>query len=169
MVAQDTTSPTVDSDHSTPATRSGPIDPFAVHTTGRALEVTGSCGSNGTGGTLRITADAAYPEICHEPSVEHGGNEPARFAVSGSTDAEVARARSLQGTSAYSGGRAYAAAWVLELSSRGSVQPAKAGSAEAPLEQVPENVLCARCLSTCGATPPSRRAVSGGQWAQQIL
>jgi predicted dehydrogenase len=65
---------------------------------------------NGTDGTLRITADAAYPEI-YPLTVRgaHGRNEPAQLAVPASFTQKWPALTSLEGTPAYNVGRAYAA------------------------------------------------------------
>jgi predicted dehydrogenase len=65
---------------------------------------------NGTDGTLRITAGAAYPEI--EPLTVAGGrgrNEPAELAVPTALTQRWPALASLQGAPAYNVGRAYAA------------------------------------------------------------
>jgi len=65
---------------------------------------------NGTHGTLRITADAAYPEIF--PLTlwgAHGRNEPAELAAPAALTKKWPALTSLQGTPAYNVGRAYAA------------------------------------------------------------
>jgi len=65
---------------------------------------------NGTDGTLRITGDAAYPEI-YPLTVwgAHGRNEPAKLAVPVALTQEWPALSSLEGTPAYNVGRAYAA------------------------------------------------------------
>jgi predicted dehydrogenase len=65
---------------------------------------------NGTDGTLRFTADAAYPEI-YPLTVRgaHGRNEPANLAVPASLTQTWPALSSLEGTPAYNVGRAYAA------------------------------------------------------------
>jgi predicted dehydrogenase len=65
---------------------------------------------NGTHGTLRITADAAYPEIF--PLTlwgAHGRNEPAELAAPAALTKKWPALTSLQGTPTYNVGRAYAA------------------------------------------------------------
>jgi predicted dehydrogenase len=65
---------------------------------------------NGTDGTLRITADAAYPEI--RPLTvrgAHGRNEPAELAVPAALRQKWPALSSLEGLPAYNVGRAYAA------------------------------------------------------------
>jgi len=65
---------------------------------------------NGTDGTLRITADAAYPEIY--PLTlwgGRGGNEPAELAVPATLTQRWPPLTRLEGTPAYNVGRAYAA------------------------------------------------------------
>jgi predicted dehydrogenase len=65
---------------------------------------------NGTDGTLRVTADAAYPEIY--PLTlwgGRGGNEPAELAVPATLTQRWSPLTSLEGTPAYNVGRAYAA------------------------------------------------------------
>src|SRR5881628_2567095 len=65
---------------------------------------------NGTDGTLRITADAAYPEI-HPLTVAgaRGRSEPAELAVPTALTQKWPALTSLQGAPAYNVGRAYAA------------------------------------------------------------
>jgi predicted dehydrogenase len=65
---------------------------------------------NGTDGTLRITADAAFPEI-HPLTVAgaHGRNEPAELAVPAALAQRWPALTGLQGTPAFNVGRAYAA------------------------------------------------------------
>src|SRR5213078_4237969 len=64
---------------------------------------------NGTDGTLRITADAAYPEIYPlTVAGAHGRSEPAELAVPALTQKWPALT-SLEGAPAYNVGRAYAA------------------------------------------------------------
>jgi predicted dehydrogenase len=65
---------------------------------------------NGTDGTLRITADAAYPEI-YPLTVRgaHGRNEPAKLAVPAALRQTWPALTSLEGSPAYNVGRAYAA------------------------------------------------------------
>src|SRR6266699_343295 len=65
---------------------------------------------NGTGGTLRITADAAVPGIY--PLTlwgAHGQDEPAELAVPAALTRKWPALTSLEGTPAYNVGRAYAA------------------------------------------------------------
>jgi predicted dehydrogenase len=65
---------------------------------------------NGTHGTLRITADAAYPEIY--PLTlwgARGRNEPAELAAPAALTQKWPALTSLEGTPAYNVGRAYAA------------------------------------------------------------
>ncbi len=65
---------------------------------------------NGTGGTLRITADAAYPGIYPLTIAgAHGQDEPAELAVPAALTQKWPALSSLQGTPAYNVGRAYAA------------------------------------------------------------
>jgi len=65
---------------------------------------------NGTDGTLRITADAAYPEIFPlTVAGAHGRNEPAELAVPAALTRKWPDLTSLEGTPAYNVGRAYAA------------------------------------------------------------
>jgi predicted dehydrogenase len=65
---------------------------------------------NGTDGTLRITADAAYPEI-HPLTVAgaHGRNEPAELAIPVALTQRWPELINLEGLPAYNVGRAYAA------------------------------------------------------------
>ena len=65
---------------------------------------------NGTDGTLRITADAAYPEI-YPLTVwgARGRNEPAELAVPAALTQKWPALTSLEGAPAYNVGRAYAA------------------------------------------------------------
>src|SRR3989442_7896924 len=65
---------------------------------------------NGTDGTLRITADAAYPEI-HPLTVAgaHGRSEPAKLAVPAALTQKWPSLTNLESTPAYNVGRAYAA------------------------------------------------------------
>src|SRR6266851_1124065 len=65
---------------------------------------------NGTGGTLRITADAAYPEI-YPLTVwgAHGRNEPAQLAAPAALTQKWPALTSLEGAPADNVGRAYAA------------------------------------------------------------
>jgi predicted dehydrogenase len=65
---------------------------------------------NGTDGTLRITADAALPEI-YPLSVAgaRGGNEPAELAVPAALRQTWPALISLEGAPAFNVGRAYAA------------------------------------------------------------
>ena len=65
---------------------------------------------NGTDGTIRITADAALPEIY--PLTVAGGrgrNEPAELAVPAALTRKWPALTSLEGAPAYNVGRAYAA------------------------------------------------------------
>jgi predicted dehydrogenase len=65
---------------------------------------------NGTGGTLRITADAAYPGIYPLTIAgAHGQDEPAELAVPAALTQKWPALSSLEGTPAYNVGRAYAA------------------------------------------------------------
>src|SRR2546429_234047 len=65
---------------------------------------------NGTGGTLRITADAAYPEIYPlTVAGAHGHNEPAELAVPAALTQQWPPLSNLEGAPAYNVGRAYAA------------------------------------------------------------
>jgi predicted dehydrogenase len=65
---------------------------------------------NGTDGTLRITADAAYPEIYPlTVAGAHGRNEPAELAAPAALTQEWPALTSLEGTPAYNVARAYAA------------------------------------------------------------
>jgi predicted dehydrogenase len=65
---------------------------------------------NGTGGTLRITADAAYPEIYPlTVAGARGRNEPAELATPAALTQKWPALSSLDGTPAYNVGRAYAA------------------------------------------------------------
>src|SRR6266852_3638078 len=65
---------------------------------------------NGTGGTLRITADAAYPEIYPlTVAGAHGQDQPAELAVPAALAQKWPALTSLEGTPAYNVGRAYAA------------------------------------------------------------
>jgi len=65
---------------------------------------------NGTDGTLRITADAAYPEI-YPLTVwgAHGRNEPAELAVPAALTQRWPALLGLEGAPAYNVGRVYAA------------------------------------------------------------
>jgi predicted dehydrogenase len=65
---------------------------------------------NGTDGTLRITADAAYPEIFPlTVAGVRGPGEPAQLAIPATLTGKWPALTSLQGTPAYNVGRAYAA------------------------------------------------------------
>jgi predicted dehydrogenase len=65
---------------------------------------------NGTEGTLRITADAAYPEIFPlTVAGARGGGEPAVLAVPAALTQKWPALTSLQGAPAFNVGRAYAA------------------------------------------------------------
>jgi predicted dehydrogenase len=65
---------------------------------------------NGTDGTLRITADAAYPEIFPlTVAGAHGRNEPSELAVPVKLTQKCPTLTSLEGAPAYNVGRAYAA------------------------------------------------------------
>gem|GEM_PF-2017303 len=65
---------------------------------------------NGTHGTLRITADAAYPEIFPLTLwAARGGNEPAELAAPAALTQKWPALASLEGAPAYNVGRAYAA------------------------------------------------------------
>src|SRR5258707_1546867 len=65
---------------------------------------------NGTDGTLRITADAAFPEIYPlTVAGAHGRNEPAELAVPAALAQKWPALSSLQGAPAFNVGRAYAA------------------------------------------------------------
>jgi predicted dehydrogenase len=65
---------------------------------------------NGTDGTLRITADAAYPEIFPlTVAGAHGRNEPAKLAVPAALTQKWPELASLEGAPGYNVGRAYAA------------------------------------------------------------
>ncbi len=65
---------------------------------------------NGTDGTLRITADAAYPEIYPlTVAGAHGRSEPAKLAVPAALRQKWPTLTSLEGAPAYNVGRAYAA------------------------------------------------------------
>src|SRR5205823_10634925 len=65
---------------------------------------------NGSDGTLRITADAAYPEIYPlTVAGAHGRGEPAKLAVPAALTRKWPTLTSLEGTPAYNVGRAYAA------------------------------------------------------------
>ncbi len=65
---------------------------------------------NGTGGTLRITADAAYPEIYPlTVAGAHGRDEPAELAVPAALTQKWPALSNLEGAPAYNVGRAYAA------------------------------------------------------------
>jgi predicted dehydrogenase len=65
---------------------------------------------NGTKGTLRITADAAYPEIyALTVAGAHGPNAPAELAVPAAPTHKWPALANLEGTPAYNVGRAYAA------------------------------------------------------------
>src|SRR5437660_5702073 len=65
---------------------------------------------NGTDGTLRITADAAYPEIYPlTVAGAHGGNEPAALAIPAALTQKWPALTSLEGAPAFNVGRAYAA------------------------------------------------------------
>src|SRR5438309_1450885 len=65
---------------------------------------------NGTDGTLRITADAAFPEIYPlTVAGAQGRNEPAELAVPGALAQKWPGLSSLQGAPAFNAGRAYAA------------------------------------------------------------
>src|SRR6266480_4579551 len=65
---------------------------------------------NGTDGTLRITADAALPEIFPlTVAGAHGRNEPAELAAPAALTQKWPALTSLEGTPAYNVGRTYAA------------------------------------------------------------
>ena len=65
---------------------------------------------NGTDGTLRITADAAYPEIFPlTVAGARGRNEPAELATPAALKQKWPALTSLEGALAYNVGRAYAA------------------------------------------------------------
>jgi predicted dehydrogenase len=65
---------------------------------------------NGTDGTLRITADAAYPEIFPlTVAGARGRNEPAELAIPAALTQKWPALTSLEGAPAYNVGRAYAA------------------------------------------------------------
>src|SRR5438105_3255894 len=65
---------------------------------------------NGTAGTLRITADAAFPEIYPlTVAGAHGRNEPAELAVPAALAQKWPALTNLQGAPAFNVGRAYAA------------------------------------------------------------
>jgi predicted dehydrogenase len=65
---------------------------------------------NGTDGTLRNTADAAFPEIYPlTVAGAHGRNEPAELAVPAALEQKWPALTSLHGTPAFNVGRAYAA------------------------------------------------------------
>jgi predicted dehydrogenase len=65
---------------------------------------------NGTEGTLRITADAAYPEIYPlTVAGAHGRNEPTELAVPMALKQKWPELTRLEGAPAYNVGRAYAA------------------------------------------------------------
>jgi predicted dehydrogenase len=65
---------------------------------------------NGTNGTLRITAGAAYPEIYPlTVAGAHGRNEPAELAPPAALTQKWPALSSLEGTPAYNVGRTYAA------------------------------------------------------------
>src|SRR5205807_895041 len=65
---------------------------------------------NGTDGTLRITADAAYPEIYPlTVAGAHGRNEPAELAFPVALMQKWPGLTSLEGAPAFNVGRAYAA------------------------------------------------------------
>ena len=65
---------------------------------------------NGTDGTLRITADAAYPEIYPlTVAGAHGRSEPAKLAVPAALTQKWPALTGLEGAPAYNVGRVYAA------------------------------------------------------------
>src|SRR5436190_785359 len=65
---------------------------------------------NGTGGTLRVTADVAYPGIYPlTVAGAHGRNEPAELAAPAALTQKWPALTSLDGTPAYNVGRTYAA------------------------------------------------------------
>ena len=65
---------------------------------------------NGTDGTLRITADAAHPQIFPlTVTGAHGHGEPTELAVPAALTQKWPALTSLQGAPAYNVGRAYAA------------------------------------------------------------
>ena len=65
---------------------------------------------NGTDGTLRITADAAYPEIYPmDVAGAHGRGEPGKLAVPASLTRKWPALTSLEGAPAFNVGRAYSA------------------------------------------------------------
>src|SRR5438552_5266208 len=65
---------------------------------------------NGTDGTLRITADAAYPEIYPlTVAGAHGRNEPGELPAPAALTQKWPALTGLEGAPAYNGGRVYAA------------------------------------------------------------
>jgi predicted dehydrogenase len=65
---------------------------------------------NGTDGTLRVTADASYPEIFPlTVAAAHGRNEPAELAIPVALTQKWPALSGLEGAPAYNVGRAYAA------------------------------------------------------------
>jgi predicted dehydrogenase len=65
---------------------------------------------NGTGGTLRVTADVTYPGIYPlTVAGAHGRNEPAELAVPAALTQKWPALTSLEGAPAYNVARAYAA------------------------------------------------------------
>jgi predicted dehydrogenase len=65
---------------------------------------------NGTDGTLRITADAAYPEIFPMTVAgAQGGNEPVELATPAALTQKWPELTALEGAPAYNVARAYAA------------------------------------------------------------
>jgi predicted dehydrogenase len=90
---------------------------------------------NGTHGTLRITADAAYPEIF--PLTlwgARGGNEPAELAAPAALTQKWPALTSLEGTPAYNVGRAYAA-FAADLDNGTHTVPDFAAAALSPLRR----------------------------------
>src|SRR3989441_4018192 len=92
----------------------GPLTPGATASIHIREAVAGGTGFlweiNGTDGTLRITADAALPEIFPlTVAGAQGRNEPAELAVPTALTQKWPALTSLEGTPAYNVGRAYAA------------------------------------------------------------
>jgi predicted dehydrogenase len=78
---------------------------------------------NGSDGTLRITADAAYPEIYPlTVTGARGGKEPAELATPAALTRKWPALTSLEGTPAYNVGRAYAA-FALDIESGAHTVP----------------------------------------------
>jgi predicted dehydrogenase len=125
---------------------------------------------NGTDGTLRITADAAYPEIY--PLTlwgARGRNEPAKLAAPAALTQKWPTLTSLEGTPAYNVGRAYAA-FAADIDNGTHTVPDFAGAVArheviAAIDRSAasgKRVKAARC-SAAGATYPTPEVPSGSR------